>query len=303
MRRLLKWINDHLMGRDRAVRARVLSDLVEGRRKWDSLSEEERAAKTAQFRAEQAQRDTEAEARAIQTFPFERVTVPGDQALAVYDRLKREGRGSPVILGGPGALAMIEEMREHNAGRNAPQEALARASTLTHPQGLRDAKAAELARLRKAHPDVFESMEEEGEGEREDWPDEDVAPMNGPTVTFDLLARKPLERCHVALIPTRDWTEIPAYLGYGGWNDCPAPEYHVAAMRAWRDRYGAELVCASQDVLEFRVARPPATREEALALAREQYEFCADIVDQGVGSVGALAAGLLNASWWYFWWD
>lgn len=35
----------------------------------------------------------------------------------------------------------------------------------------------------------------------------------------------------------------------------------------------------------------------------EQYRYCIDIVDQGVTSVSALAAILMEAPYWYFWWD
>jgi hypothetical protein len=43
--------------------------------------------------------------------------------------------------------------------------------------------------------------------------------------------------------------------------------------------------------------------EEALKLAQEQYSFCCDIVDQGVGTIENLAGGLMASSIWYFWWD
>jgi len=39
------------------------------------------------------------------------------------------------------------------------------------------------------------------------------------------------------------------------------------------------------------------------SLAREQYAYCNDLVDQGTESVAALAAGLLDGTVWYFWWD
>jgi hypothetical protein len=55
--------------------------------------------------------------------------------------------------------------------------------------------------------------------------------------------------------------------------------------------------------LELRVPRPPATREAAVALAIQQYAYCYDIVDQGAGSIDALAASLMNGSVWFFWWD
>ena len=74
-------------------------------------------------------------------------------------------------------------------------------------------------------------------------------------------------------------------------------------MRSWRDRYGAELIGMSSDTINLRVAVRPKTREEALALARDQYVYCADNIDQGVRTYSALAAALMESDWWYFWWD
>jgi len=112
-----------------------------------------------------------------------------------------------------------------------------------------------------------------------------------------------LPKVHIAIFPTDDWTTIPAYLRFGGWNACPAAEYHVAAMRTWRDRYGVELVGVASDTLNLTVQRRPESRDEALALAREQYVYCNDIIDQGVETYSALAATLMASDWWYFWWD
>jgi hypothetical protein len=53
----------------------------------------------------------------------------------------------------------------------------------------------------------------------------------------------------------------------------------------------------------IRVNRRPETRGAALDLAREQYLYCSDIVDQGVQTFSALAAVLMQSDWWYFWWD
>jgi len=128
-------------------------------------------------------------------------------------------------------------------------------------------------------------------------------PSAGLSVAHNLLTGKPLPKVYIGLASTDDWTAIPAFLRWGGWNDCPRPEYHVAALRTWRDRYGAELVGISSDTINLRVATKPKTREEALALARDQYIYCADIIDQGVGTYSALAADLIAGDWWYFWWD
>jgi hypothetical protein len=55
--------------------------------------------------------------------------------------------------------------------------------------------------------------------------------------------------------------------------------------------------------LNVRVVRKPIAREEALALARVQYEYCNDLVDQDVNTLRALAADRMAHDWWYFWWD
>ncbi|MEM9496172.1 MAG: DUF4253 domain-containing protein [Pseudomonadota bacterium] len=125
----------------------------------------------------------------------------------------------------------------------------------------------------------------------------------GLSVAYDVLSGKPLPSVNIVLIPTDDWTEAPAYLRWGNWNDNPPPEYHVAALRSWRDRYGAELVGLSHDVMNIRVVNKPGTRDEAVELAREHYAYCSDIVDQGTGTFAPLAASLKANKWWYFWWD
>jgi hypothetical protein len=125
----------------------------------------------------------------------------------------------------------------------------------------------------------------------------------GLSVANNIRTGQPLQKVLIGLASTDDWTTIPAILRWGGWNGCPAAEYHVAAMRNWRNRYGAELIGMSFDTINLRVAARPKTRDEAIALARDQYIYCADIIDQGVGTYSALAAALMESDWWYFWWD
>jgi hypothetical protein len=107
----------------------------------------------------------------------------------------------------------------------------------------------------------------------------------------------------IATLNESDWTKAAALLRYGNWNACPPPQVHVAVHRYWRERYGIELVSSQIDTLEFRVTNQPTDQETALALAREQYAYCNDIVDQGVGTLANLAATLMVSDYWYFWWD
>ena len=107
----------------------------------------------------------------------------------------------------------------------------------------------------------------------------------------------------ISAIAAADPAEIPAVLGWGGWNACPEPAVHVALLRHWRETHGAELAGISEDILELRVARPPRTREDALALARDLDAYSPDVVDQGLETVANLGSTLLDSPVWFFWWD
>ena len=135
-----------------------------------------------------------------------------------------------------------------------------------------------------------------------DWPSEADA-LDGPLAVVNPVTNQPLPQTYIGVFPTDDETEIPALLRWGAWNDCPAPEVHVAHLRGWRDAYGAKLVSITRDTIELKVDRRPASREEALELARQHFAYCPDIVLQGTQTIEALAASLMQSDWWFFWWD
>lgn len=300
----------------------------------------------AMTQEEQKRREAEVLAEVKATAPYELLEVTGAEALASWERLKREGSEFPIVIGddkelvnafngfyvAPGAeLTPIAKILDDASKLRFPEDLLkerakegADASTflnqyLSNP----NAKLPKIverdldAIMRSDAPlDAMEQHSREltsdevremmlradEEPETGEWP---AGKRQSPdlTLAMDWQTGKPLETVHIALIPTSDWTEVPAYMRWGGWNACPEPEFHVAALRSWRDRHDVELVGMSFNTLNLIVRRPPATREEALALAREQYAYCADIIDQGVGTYSALAADLMANDWWYFWWD
>ncbi len=100
---------------------------------------------------------------------------------------------------------------------------------------------------------------------------------------FDVLSGHLKPLLFIGLVELDEPCELFARLGYGGWNACPVPEVHVALHRHWRERFGAEPIAVSDAVVECAVARPPADRKAALALATEQQAYCPDIVEQGRG--------------------
>ena len=219
------------------------------------------------------------------------ITVPGKSAIGLWQELRDrlEPGWWPIVVGGESDEARLAE--------GAADIETAASRTLELSAGL-DVTAL----FKRWH---HENEPEEDEGERWDvvgtWPAATPRPSSF-TLPFDILSGKPRQTV-VAIVPSNDGAEVPATLGWGGWNACPRPEEHVAVLRRWADIYGAELVGISGDVIEMRVLRPPKTREAAMVLATEQYDYCSDIVTQGTQSISALAADLLDDPTWYFWWD
>lgn len=242
------------------------------------------------------QSDGQAESETLEklrsTSPFRIVTVPGRNALAEWEKLKGQGEGWPVIIGSDEDLERVLDQFSFDAPDElqSVQDILAASAKISVP-----------ATLQELYDDEY--GEDPFDMPNGEWPKSgSFAPM---TLTVDkaVLTGRAFPRVHIMVIPTDDPTEVPAYLRWGGWNACPSPEVQVAAHRKWRTQYGAEIVGISGDVINMRVARRPATREEAMALAKEQYLYCSDIVLQGTDTLEALAMSLMESDWWYFWWD
>ncbi len=246
-------------------------------------------------------------------FPYKIVSVPGDRAVEEWQRLSQDAGTTPIILGSDEDLARVLDAFDPAndwAGEQTPEEILSRAAELSHPESLtalREGELQDLLRSLDATKDggLIAEIEEDSDITPEllgDWPEE-VQALTGPISIYDYQTGQPHGTIHIAILPTAEASQAPALLQFGGWNANPPPEHHVAALRSWAERYGAVPVVISGDVIELRVSRSPATRDEALALAIEHFRYCEDVVTQGVGTVSALAAALMGGDHWYFWWD
>ena len=222
--------------------------------------------------------------------PMEIARCPGAEALIHLERLRSEGRSAgftAVLLGTDDDVEMLQEGRDRREGDTT--EWIRRATELD-VDGWLAQRLAESAEAKEPST---------GDG---DWPAEPPAPGEISSHR-DPLTQEPYPVVCLARLPTTHSWEVPILTGMGDWNECPDASVLAAFAHRWQLRYGAEIVSATHDVLEFTVSDPPTTREAALELAREQYLLCADIVDQGHGSIAHLAAALQNSNYWYFWWD
>jgi hypothetical protein len=64
--------------------------------------------------------------------------------------------------------------------------------------------------------------------------------------------------------------------------------------------YGIDIFHAETDTIEFRLTRLP---DDLRRFSRDLYEFCPDIVDQGVETVEALEQEIRRTGEVYLWWD
>lgn len=236
--------------------------------------------------------------------PFPFVTVDGSGALAALAELRQTWQdATPVIWGnGEQAARLFELYDEEDAA--TPEAILSRAEGKTANELIDEHKAAARASLAAWYAKRGETVREveDREAPHGAWPD-DVLPYQVPFSLFDSSTGRPQREVLIGLVPTaRNW-EIPAFHRFGSWNDCPSPEIHVAIAREWADRYGARLIINTGDVIEFEIDAPIASREEAMAVAELQFKYCSDIVDQGTQTIEFLAASLIGAKYWFFWWD
>jgi hypothetical protein len=219
---------------------------------------------------------------------FEIASCHGKDALKHLRQLRDEGHDSGfqvILLGGKDDADSLAENRE--------------LSETSAEENLKLAAEVNVEEWLKKHT---EENLEEYTAENGEWPRK--TPQQGNILAhLDILSRKPKEVVCIAKIRTSKNWEAPAYIGNGGWNGCPDSPVLTAFAKRWQERYGAEIVSITHDIMEFSVSKPPSTKEAAVELAKEQYILCSDIVNQGVGDVSTLAAALLNSDYWYFWWD
>lgn len=181
-------------------------------------------------------------------------------------------------------------------------------------QQLRKYRAKLIAEWQESDAEEFlqERIEESTEFDEEfdieeEWGGDEIAfedIRQGVSIPFDFQTEASYEML-LAKIPAAELWQIAAWLPMGSWNECPNPKDLLAMAKRWYDKYGAVICSISSDELEFRVSNPPTDFSEAYELAKEQYYFCQDRVEQYAReyNLKTLANGLTKSSHWYFWWD
>jgi hypothetical protein len=222
---------------------------------------------------------------------FTTIKIPGTGAIRVLNehRSRYPATGQyPFLIGDVEELERLQEMTEFNEQ-----------DPVDITRGSLEINAIKWIAGRRAEAEDYGYGSADSEG---DWPGE-IPDKGSVGLHKDVLTKEIKREVYLGIAAIEKPWHLPAVLRYRAWNECPEAEVHCAFHRAWGADYGAEITGMSGDVVECAVARPPMTREAVIKLAWEQYWYCADIVDQGCGTVANLAATLLNSNYWYFWWD
>jgi hypothetical protein len=190
--------------------------------------------------------------KAMPDFQYELIRTAPAEALAVCLKLRAEGHGkfTPVIVDSPDKYALNPD--EFANLRGELPEILSAARELSVQDFFTERRTADLG--------LYAELEE---GE---WP---AVPH-----TFEPYLPQHLSEVFIAKVPAPNSFEALAYIGFGGWNECPTDEEHVGVLRYWHERYGADLVAIGGDMIECTVERPPITQDEALVLASAPSFSC-----------------------------
>jgi hypothetical protein len=114
------------------------------------------------------------------------------------------------------------------------------------------------------------------------------------------LAEPPAEGVEVVVGPGKSQFDILRIAASDAVNYDMETEDLIKVLQKWDQLYGIDIVAAETDTIQLTLNRLP---PDVLALAKEVYEFCPDIVDQGIGSVSALASEIKSTRRVYLWWD
>lgn len=115
----------------------------------------------------------------------------------------------------------------------------------------------------------------------------------------------PRPAARIGLVAADRPADVLAEIGWGGVANY-GPDFLLtvtAVLRSWEDRFGARLVDVGFAEVRLLVERPPRTLTDAQRIAAEHYVFCNECSGQGLHDIPSIAASLVLAPLWAFWWD
>lgn len=104
----------------------------------------------------------------------------------------------------------------------------------------------------------------------------------------------------ITILKTNDKFDLLRFEGTNGINHDIYVEEIIEKISKWDKSYGMKILGVGFDFVQAEYDRLPVDIDN---YSKELYEFCPDIVDQGVGTVEALKSEVVSTRELYLWWD
>jgi hypothetical protein len=117
--------------------------------------------------------------------------------------------------------------------------------------------------------------------------------------------RKPQAPARIGLVAADRPADVPAAIGWLGLTNLPLDNKLLnlcAVLRSWEDRFGAVLIDVGFADIRLLAQRPPRSLEAAERIAAEHFALADECTDIS-RTVPGIAASLVKAPIWTFWWD
>jgi Domain of unknown function (DUF4253) len=116
-------------------------------------------------------------------------------------------------------------------------------------------------------------------------------------------AHRATPTARIGLVAAGRPADVPAVIGWGGPDSRGESLLPLTAvLRSWEDRFGARLIDVGYADLRLLAERPARTLQAAQRIAAEQVVLADDCINR-CREIPNIAARLVNAPIWTFWWD
>ena len=117
--------------------------------------------------------------------------------------------------------------------------------------------------------------------------------------THNLASNKP-RKAEIVIAEGKSQFDILKLAQFNGANYGLETEDIIAKLKTYDKQYGIDIFHAEFDTIEFILNTIP---KNLTKFCEDLYDFCPDIVDQGIGSIEELEEDIIMRGEVFLWWD
>lgn len=109
-----------------------------------------------------------------------------------------------------------------------------------------------------------------------------------------------IKGAELVMAPGQDQFDIVRLAATDAVNHGKTTDQIIEELKRWDAQFGIDIWQAETDTIQLKLKSLP---EDLPAFSQRMYEFCPDIVDQGVGDIESLQAAVEQDGAIFLWWD